>query len=182
MKPRTLFVNSHEMTNDSLSVRKWYVVVSRTIHYKKAAAALGKLGLSFYLPLQRQLHYWSDRKKWINVPILSPYIFLFTNDTERKLLFESSGFFSFVSLQGQPVTVKQEEVDKVKFLCDYSSNMKMELQPVKKGDRVEVAKGPLLGMNGYAVQENGKHRFLVQILGLGQFASVDVDSTWLRVC
>lgn len=161
---------------------KWFVIVSRSAHYKKAADTLKKLQLTYYLPLQRQLHYWSDRKKWVNVPILSPYIFLFTNDSGRKLIFQSCNFLSFLSCNGQPVTVKPEEVDKVKFLCDHSSNMKMEQVPVRKGDRVEVIKGPLLGLSGYAVQENGKHRFLVQILGLGQFASVDVDGAWLRVC
>ncbi|MBD0258343.1 MAG: hypothetical protein ICV83_21725 [Cytophagales bacterium] len=141
-----------------------------------------KFRFSFYLPLQRQLHDWSDRKKWINVPILSPYIFLFTNDTERKLIFQSCNFFRFLSSEGEPVTIRQEEVDKVKLLCNHSSNLKMEPRPVRKGDTVEVIKGPLLGMTGYAVQENGKHRFGVHILSLGQFVSVDVDTTWLRVC
>lgn len=175
-------IDVSEMNTFFPDYKKWHVIVSHTIHYKKAAATLEKLGLSFYLPLQRQLHKWSDRKKWVNVPIFSPYIFLFTNNTERKLLFQSCNFFSFLSCEGNPVTVKLEEVEKVKFLCDYSSDMKMEQSSAKKGDKVEVIKGPFLGMTGYALQEHGKHRFMVLLTGLGQFASVDVESSWLRVC
>jgi len=162
--------------------RKWYVIVTKTIHYKKAAAILEKLGFSFYLPTQRQLHYWSDRKKWVDVPILTPYIFLLTNEMERKVIFQSCNFFHFLNWGGKPATAKDDEIENVKLLCNYSSNIKIEPHSIKKGDFVEVISGPLSGMNGYTLQENGKHRFLVQIRSLGQFASVDIDSSWLRIC
>ena len=71
-------------------------------------------------------------------------------------------------------------MEKVKLLCHYSTNIKIEKQPIKKGDQVQVVNGPFSGMNGYTLQENGRHRFLIQIVSLGQFASVDIDSNWLR--
>src|SRR5450432_1488912 len=112
------------MTDLSKTQSKWYVIVAKTIHYKKASAILEKLGFSFYLPLQRQLHYWSDRKKWVDVPILSPYIFLFTNEPERKLLFQICNFFHFLNFERKLATVMEEEIEKVKLLCNYSANMK----------------------------------------------------------
>ncbi|UOQ64829.1 UpxY family transcription antiterminator [Hymenobacter volaticus] len=166
----------------SITSKKWYVIVSRKLHYKKAASALEKLGLSFYLPLQRQLHYWSDRNKWVEVPIFNPYIFLFSDELERKNIFNSYNSFHFLSHNGKLVTVKEEEVEKVKLICKYSANIKVEQAPIRKGDLVEIIGGPLSGMNGYTFQENGKHRFLVQIFSLGQFASVDIDTNWLKVC
>lgn len=169
------------MADNSFTQKNWYVIVAKTIHYKKASAILEKLGFSFYLPLQRQLHYWSDRKKWVDVPILAPYIFLFTNDLDRKIIFQSCNFFHFLACGGKPATVNEDEVEKVKMLCGYSSNLKMEQPGILKGDRVEVTSGPLCGMNGYALQENGRNRFLVQIAGLGQFASVEIDSNWLKI-
>ncbi|MEO8148098.1 MAG: UpxY family transcription antiterminator [Bacteroidia bacterium] len=160
--------------------KKWYVIVAKAIHYKKAAAILEKLGFSFYLPIQRQLHYWSDRKKWIDVPILNPYIFLFTNEVERKVLFESCNFFHFLSFEGKLTTIIEEEIDKVKLLCNSSSKVKIENHAIKKGDRVEIIDGPFLGMKGFALQENGKYRFLVEVLNMGHFASVEIDSNWIR--
>ncbi len=170
------------MTNLSKPQRQWYVIVSKTMHYKRASAIFEKLGLSFYLPMQRQLHYWSDRKKWINVPILKPYIFLFINELEKKLVFQSCNFFHFLSLGGKPAIAKEEEIEKVKLLCNHSSNIRIEQQPIKKGDLVEIIGGPFSGMNGYTSQENGKHRFLIRISSLGQFASVDIDSALLSLC
>jgi transcriptional antiterminator RfaH len=165
----------------SKNQNEWYVIVAKTIYYKKAAATLERLGFSFYLPVQRQLHYWSDRKKWIDVPILMPYIFLFTNETERKTVFQSCHFSHFLNYEGKPAIVKEDEIEKIKLLCSYSANIKIEQHIVKKGDLVEIISGPFAGMNGYTFQENGRHRFLVQILSLGQFASVDIDSKWLKV-
>lgn len=168
------------MTDLSTSSRKWHVIVARAIHYKKAAEILERLGFSFYIPVQRQLHYWSDRKKWIDVPILNPYIFLFTDESERKLIFQTCNFFHFLNWAGKLATAKEEEIEKLKILCGCSSNIKMEQHSIKKGDLVEVITGPLSGMNGYTLQENGRHRFLVQISSLGQFASVEIDSNCLK--
>jgi transcription antitermination factor NusG len=153
------------------------------MHYKKAGALLGKLGYSYYLPIQRQLHYWSDRKKWVDVPIFNPYIFLFTSDQNRRLLFQNSSFFHFLTCEGRLAIAKEEEVEQIKLLCNYSSAIKMEQAPlVKKGDLVEVINGPFSGMQGYASEQNGKHRVFLNIASLGQFASVEIESSLLRVC
>src|SRR5436189_753948 len=108
---------------DQQPQKKWYVIVASTIHYKKAIAILEKLGFSFYLPLQRQLRYWSDRKKWVDVPILNPYIFLHTNEQERNNLFQSGDFFRYLHYQKKPAIVQQEEVERVKLLCNHTLNL-----------------------------------------------------------
>jgi transcription antitermination factor NusG len=169
------------MTYLAATHKKWYVVVSRMRNYKKAAKILEKSGVSFYLPIQRQLHYWSDRKKWVDVPILNPYIFLFANEKERTVIFQTCNLFRFLISGGNPATAREDEVEKVRLLCNYSTNLKVEKNPIKKGDLVDVIGGPLSGLKGYTLQENGKHRFLVNILSLGQFVSVDIDSRWLSV-
>ena len=170
------------MATSSQAQKNWYVVVVKHLPYKKAAVVLEKLGFLFYLPLQRQLSYWSDRKKWIEVPIFNPYIFLFTDAAERKLIFQSCNFFHFLHFNGKPATAREEEIEKVRMLCNYSTNMKIEQPPIQKGDLVEVINGPLSGMKGYSLEEKGRHRFLIHILSLGQFASVSIDSNWLKVC
>ena len=169
------------MHRPELAENKWYVVITRANYYKKIIALLEKLGVHFYLPLQRQLHYWSDRKKWVNVPILSPYLFLFTNELDRKLIFQSSDYFRFLQREGKLTTIQEEEVERVRLLCNYSTNMRLEDPLVKKGDQVEIMHGPFSGMRGFAVRENGRSRIIIQLSGLGQFASLEIDSSCLKV-
>lgn len=169
--------------SDTLAVTsKWHIAVVKTIPYRRSASILRKLGYSFYLPLQKQLHYWSDRKRWVDVPIMSPYIFLFTSEYERKLLFDTCNFFRFLRTEGRLATAGESEIEKIKLLCDQTKNFRIESSPIRKGEMVTIIHGPLTGMQGYAVQENGKHRFLVHIPSLEKFASVDIDCGSLRSC
>lgn len=160
---------------------KWHVAISKSSYYRKAVSVLERLNVSSYVPIQRQLRHWSDRKKWVDVYILSPYIFLFISESERNDLFQCCHFLHFMNRDGKLATVNEMEIEKVKLLCHHSSDMRLEQSGVKKGDLVEIVTGPLSGMSGHALHENGKHRFLVQITSLGQFASVDIDRSWLRL-
>lgn len=169
------------MHNQYESTEKWYIVVVKKVSYSKAQALLKKLGYSFYMPIQKQLHYWSDRKKWVNVPILRPYIFIHTNLKDRKLLFENTDFFYFLKKEGRLATSSEKEIEHLRMLC--SSQQAVSVQPccIKQGDKVEIISGPLSGMQGYTFQESGKNRFQIQIESLGQFASIEIESSRLRV-
>jgi len=160
---------------------KWYIVMAKAISHKQSSLILEKLGCTFYLPIQKQLHYWSDRKKWVDVPVLSPYIFLYTNELDRKIIFQTTNNFHFLRYENGLATAKPDEVETVKLICTYSTNLKIESQPLKKGDLIEITHGPLSGMKGHVLQENGNLRFHIQVPSLGQFASVDIDKSWLKV-
>jgi transcription antitermination factor NusG len=169
------------MHNQFQSSEKWYVVVVKNIPYAKAQSLLQKMGYSFYMPVQKQLHYWSDRKKWVNVPILRPYIFLFTNLKDRQFLFESSDYFYFLKMDGRLAISSEREIAHLKMLCNYPYSVSIQPKTVKRGDKVEIISGPLSGMQGYTFQESGKHRFQIQIESLGQFASIEIESSRLKV-
>jgi transcription antitermination factor NusG len=169
------------MHNRSDSPEKWYVVVVKKIPYTDAQPLLRKLGYACYVPVQKQLHYWSDRKKWIDVPILRPYIFLYTNLKDRDLLFENSDFFYFLRSEGRLATSSESEITHLKMLCNEQASVSIQPKPVKKGDKVEIISGPLSGMQGFTFQESGKQRFLIQIESLGQFASIEIESSKLKV-
>lgn len=59
--------------------------------------------------------------------------------------------------------------------------MSVEPRSLKEGDKVKITAGPLTELGGYAMQENGRKRFVVKIRCLGQFAKVEIDSCWLTV-
>jgi transcription antitermination factor NusG len=169
------------MHNQFESYKKWYVVVVKKITYTKAQELLQRMGYSFYMPIQKQLHYWSDRKKWVNVPILRPYIFLLTSLSDRKLLHETSDFFYFLKTASGLATSSESEIEHLRMLCNHEHSVSIQPRPVQKGDRVEIISGPLSGMQGYTFQESGKQRFQMHIESLGQFACIEIESSRLRV-
>ncbi len=159
----------------------WYVVIVRKFPYHKVRGLLHKMGYAFYMPVQRQLHYWSDRKKWVNVPILRPYLFLYTNLTDRQRLLENSDCFYFLKSNGKLAISTENEIEHLQRLCNYEDAVSIQQDPVRKGNKVEIISGPLTGMKGYTFEESGKHRFQIQIESLGHFASIDIEANRLKV-
>ena len=54
---------------------QWVALYTNPRAEKKAESNLKETGFEVYLPLRKELHTWSDRKKWVEVPLLKSYIF-----------------------------------------------------------------------------------------------------------
>ena len=71
--------------------RKWYVITTKSRTEKKVSLGLAKLGIDHFLPLQKHLKQWKDRKKWVEVPLFNSYIFVHTIEQFRNEVFEVAG-------------------------------------------------------------------------------------------
>lgn len=58
---------------------------------KKTANELGKIGIETYVPIQKQLRIWSDRKKQVDVSVIPMIIFahIFDDDILKLNLIHS---------------------------------------------------------------------------------------------
>ena len=43
--------------------KRWYVALVRMHHEKKVAERLDKIGIENFVPVQQEIHQWSDRRK-----------------------------------------------------------------------------------------------------------------------
>jgi len=58
---------------------KWYALYTRPRAEKLVFQRLIEEGIETFLPLQKTYRMWSDRKKLIEKPLLSSYVFVMTN-------------------------------------------------------------------------------------------------------
>jgi transcription antitermination factor NusG len=56
---------------------RWYAVHTRARHEKAVTAQLERIGVTTFLPLIRETHRWSDRKKTIQCVLFDGYTFVF---------------------------------------------------------------------------------------------------------
>ena len=56
-------------------LKNWIVVRSKPRAEKIAHAQLLEKGIEAYLPLLKERRKWSDRKKWVEFPLFSSYLF-----------------------------------------------------------------------------------------------------------
>ena len=83
-------------------VEHWYGLQTRPRHEKIVAQRLEERGVKTFLPLVTEVHRWSDRKKSVQTPLFSCYVFarFVPNRTERLRALRVDGVFGLVGARG----------------------------------------------------------------------------------
>ena len=69
--------------------KRWYVALVRMHHEKKVAERLDKIGIENFVPVQQEVHQWSDRRKVVEsvlLPMMVLYMLILKN-VKRFFLF-----------------------------------------------------------------------------------------------
>ena len=75
----------------------WYAVQTRARNEKVIAERLQEQGLTTFLPLVTEVRRWSDRKKKVELPLFSCYVFVklvASNNDERMRVYRTNGYFA----------------------------------------------------------------------------------------
>ena len=92
----------------------WYAVYVKSRAEKKAQIELQQKGIENFLPLQRKLRQWSDRKKWVEMPLIPGYLFVRISRKEYDLTLQSTQVVSFVRFEGTAATIPDNQIDYLK--------------------------------------------------------------------
>lgn len=173
-----IFCTSFMEKENSLN---WYVVKTRSRAEAKVAERIDSKGLHVYLPLQRTIRQWSDRKKKVDVPLISNTLFVHTNEKSLNLLYDVPGFHSILHFLGKPALVRQNEINNLKLLLQENVEFeKQEFQEFKKGEKIEVIRGPLQGIIATSIDEGRTHKLIVEIESMEQRFIVHVPKSCIR--
>lgn len=93
---------------------KWYVISTRRGWEKKVEEVLAQKGLESFCPLVTVKRQWSDRIKWVGVPLFESYIFVKITDEQRQAVRMTPGVKNFVYTNGKPAFLKNREVETLK--------------------------------------------------------------------
>src|SRR5512139_3690121 len=80
---------------------KWYAIYTNPRAEKQVRDRLMEAGVQVFLPLQKTYRIWSDRKKLVEVPLLSSYVFVKVTPLEFPKVYQSSGVVRFITFEGQ---------------------------------------------------------------------------------
>ncbi|NOT36800.1 MAG: antitermination protein NusG, partial [Saprospiraceae bacterium] len=101
----------------------WQVLRVKPRHDIKVAAFLLRSGIEHYLPMIKTKRVWSDRLKWVDLPLMSPYLFVRIPDKERNKVFISQSILSYVFYNGEIATVRDSEINQIRTLCEKNSSI-----------------------------------------------------------
>jgi transcription antitermination factor NusG len=154
----------------------WYAVQTRARHEKVVAERLREQGLTTFLPLFREMHHWSDRRKLVELPLFSCYVFvrLLPTNEQRLRVLQQDGVFNFVGVRGQGTPIPDEQIDAVQTLI--SEKLPWSNHPfLKIGQRVRIRGGALDGVEGILLARNGDSTLVISIDAIQRSMAVRIE-------
>ena len=146
---------------------------------KIAHAQLKEKGIEAYLPLLKERRKWSDRKKWVEFPLFSSYLFVKIEIKNSIFVLQTNGVSSLVKFGEEIAIVQDEVINAIRLAIDGG----YQLVPAEyfiAGNAVEVIEGPMRGVKGIVVQLKGKDRLVIKIDAIQQALSIDIDTRFIK--
>ena len=150
--------------------KQWLAVYVRLYHEKKTSARLNTMGIENFLPIQEEIHQWSDRRKMVDTVLLPMMVFVHVNPKERMEVLSFSTVSRYMVMRGEstPAVIPDEQMARFRFMLDYSEEaVCMNDTPLARGEKVRVIKGPFSGIVGELVTVGGKSKIAVRLNMLG---------------
>ncbi|BDC98595.1 UpxY family transcription antiterminator [Persicobacter psychrovividus] len=159
----------------------WHVLYTASRKEKVVAERLEEAGLEVFLPLHKVLRQWSDRKKWVEVPLFNSYVFVHLNDDREYLqALNTKGASWFVQFQGQPARVTPAEIDVMRFLIGEEEEIEAVSDDFEAGEKVWITYGPFSDFPAEIVSLQGKKKVILRVEQLGQALTLSIKKVAIR--
>jgi len=155
---------------------QWYALYTKSRAEKKVLEQFTQMGIKAYLPLKKELRQWSDRKKWVESPIISSYIFINIPLCDYTKVFNVKGVVAYVSHKGKAVNIPDREIDAMRRTVDNKLSFSVETGTIKKGQKVTVTSGPLKGISGTVSDISGQKKLYLTISQIGYTLVVNLNN------
>jgi len=155
---------------------QWYAVHIRPKHEKRTAWELERKGIVTFLPLVTETHRWSDRRKKIELPLFSCYLFvnIVPSAEMRVSVLSTGGALHFVGAHNQGDPIPESQIEQIHTLL--ASKVPFSAHPfLKVGQRVRIRGGCLEGLEGVLSAQNGVNRLVVTVDGIQRALSICLE-------
>lgn len=155
----------------------WYVLVTRSRHEKKCAQLLIKKGFEVYLPLLKVMRQWSDRKKKVEVPLFSGYLFIKYDVQLRQDVLYVPGIVRFVRYDNQDATIPESQIRAIHMAIDEELEIDVTDIRYTEGEDIRIVSGPFRGFYGKIVNYRSKRKIMISIDVIGKNILIETAKT-----
>lgn len=160
------------------AVPVWRALYVSSRSEKKVMETLQGRTLESYVPLVKTLRQWSDRKKLVEMPLLSGYVFVRVTASQHDRVTTTRGVVSFVRSEGKIAKVRDEEIARLKQLVElgYQAEASAIGKVYRTGEKVKITSGPLRGIDGYVTQAGDQKLLEILLESIGQCVRVKLPA------
>ncbi len=142
---------------------------------------LTEAGIEAFLPQQKILKQWSDRKKWVEEPLFRSYLFVLINQDEYYKVLNIIGVVKYITFEGKAVPVPDQQILAIKQFLNNEEDHFVSSDTFQIGDQVEISRGTLKGLLGNLVDIHGKQKVKIEIESIGQSIILTIPKSYLKI-
>jgi len=145
----------------------WFVLYVKPKQELKVAQQLANINVEAYAPYKKEIRQWSDRKKKIDVPLFTSYVFVKLLEKERSLVFDVPGVVRYLFWLGKPAIAREEEITRLKDWLEDDEVDDLMVSQFEPGDKITINNGILKGKEAQ-IEEVGRStmRMILKELGV----------------
>lgn len=150
-------------------------------HEKKVVQKLLDKHIHAYSPVVKRLQQWSDRKKWVEFPMISGYVFVKADLVEKEKILTNPAVLGFIKFDGKEAVISQREIDILKSIELTGFDVSQEAGSFNLHDEVEISQGHLKGLLGTVVQIQNEEYLQIELDSIRQSIKVKVPKQILKM-
>ena len=161
--------------------KKWLVFYTKARSEKAVEKNLRKFGFEPYLPLQKVLRQWSDRRKKLEVPLFNSYIFVYDIEANIPEILKIPGLSWNIRHNGKPAVLRDKELETIKRFIESGLTIEVgAIEDLRKGDQVKIMDGPMKGAIGYLSGDYNDQKFTIELESIDQVLKVSIEKHLLK--
>ena len=160
-------------------MKHWIAVYTKPRHEKAVQKQFEENEIESYLPMVRQKHRWSDRMKWVEVPIFKSYIFARIELQENLQVLQTQGVHNIVKFQNKIAVIPEIQIQNLKAMIEGGFDP-FPTDYFFVGDQVEVMGGPLRGLVGIVARNDAPNKLIIKIDAIQHAVAVKIDQKYLK--
>lgn len=160
--------------------KHWYALYTRSRAEKQVSEQLRRAGIDVYLPLQRVLKQWSDRKKWVEEPLFRSYTFIHISPAQYYDALNIPGAVRYITFEGKAVPIPTQQIEAIKKFVSTGQVLPDVDLDIEPGSIVDIIGGPMRGIQGELLEIMGKKKVRIEINGLGQSVYLELPASQIR--
>lgn len=163
--------------------QQWFVFYTKSRQEKRVRDILLRRGYEVFLPLQKVIRQWTDRKKKVEVPLFTSYIFVKEFQYNIPSILAAPGIAWNIRHNGQPAVLHENDYVLInRFLSTgfFLEATEVPSKELQRGDSVEVVDGPLQGIRGVVSEEGAEVRMTVVVDSIERAMRVQMPAYLLR--
>jgi transcription antitermination factor NusG len=161
--------------------KKWYALYVSSRQEKKVQEGLLHKGIEAYTPVVKTMKQWSDRKKMVELPLITGYVFVKHADNEKEKVFTVNGIVNYVRFESKPAIVNEKEIQVLKDMIAFGYETSVaNYNNFTNGTDVKITQGDFKGLHGTIIKKDKNEFFAVALNSIQQHVIIKLPSAILE--